>query len=366
MFFKRIGLVLLFSLSCFAAPLQAQSLKAKDIRGVYSFAWASHILKQGMPPSVDLDYVDGMTLCMQWRELNPEPNVYRWELIDPVLEQAAKAGKRLNLGIFAGMQSPRWVMDQLENPMRYQRKIHDGEVANNAPTVATFPLPWDQTYMRHWLDLNRKLAARYMNHPAVGYLQIHGIAGSAMEMSIRLDPSEYDNLRQAGYSVARYTECWKKLVDDFAVIWPDKPLMLTLGTVPADHGDELVADTALAVEQYAYEKLGDRLLVKVAFLNGKWWNNNRGHAKPLIDLLKELGASSRCVGGEMFWKLNVTGQAAVAGDMDRALQNAADAHMQLVEVYQDDIAGYREKKVFEPFVPMLRKAHERMNVTPLQ
>ncbi|HAI10645.1 MAG TPA: hypothetical protein DCM28_03005 [Phycisphaerales bacterium] len=341
---------------------QPANVKATDIRGIYSFAWAIHIQKQGMPPAMALDYVDGMTLCMQWRELNPQPGVYRWELIDDVLADVAKHGKLLNLGIFAGIQSPQWVMDQLQEPFTFQRKRHGGEIANNAASEGVLPLPWDQTYTRLWLELNRQLAARYHDHPSIGYLQLHGIGGSAMEMSIRLKPSEYDRFRQAGYSVARYTRCWENLVDQFAELWPRKPLMLTLGTVPADEGTALVPDTARDVQAYAYRKLGDRLLVKVAFLNGLWWQNQgpKAHAKPLIDLLTALGQSGRSTGGEMFWEIRAKGQAAVAGTMQQALKNALDAHMQMVEIYQSDIADYKDKRVYQPFVATLRSAHEQL------
>lgn len=362
---KLICFIAAIMLGLFPALTQAQSTspKAKDLRGIYSFAWASHIHKQGLPPALELDYVDGMTLCMQWRELNPKSDVYRWELIDNVLAKAAKAGKYLNLGIFAGMQSPTWVLDQLENPFTYQLKRHGGELANNAPTMGKIPMPWDQTYTQLWLDFNRQLAKRYHGHPNIGYLQLHGIGGMAMEMSIRLAASEFERFRKAGYTVERYTKSWNNLVDQFAVIWPDKPLMLTLGTVPADQGDALIADTAIAVQEYAYRKLGDRLMVKVAFLNGDWWQNQgpAAHAKPLIDLMGQLGKSGRVVGGEMFWKIRAHGQAAVAGSMKQALKNALDSHMQLIEIYQSDIADYKDKQVYEPFVPLLQDLHKRLN-----
>ena len=57
------------------------------------------------------DYVKGVLIRVQWKDLEPYPNHYNWELIDNQLTLVNKYQKKWSLGVLAGSMSPKWLYD---------------------------------------------------------------------------------------------------------------------------------------------------------------------------------------------------------------------------------------------------------------
>lgn len=360
------ALLFLFILMGAVFPVRASQEEAKtkgaitreDIRGNFSFMWAPHVQTKGLPPCLELDYIDGVTLIMQWRNIEPRRGEYQWELIDTVLREAEKHGKIVNLGFFPGEKSPDYVLAEVKDWfVPSSQTTHGGEPGGK---VIHAPLPWDEAYNRLWLDFIRVVSARYGKHPNIGFLQICGPAPTAMEMSLRLPKDRFQSLRDQGYTAKRYTEQWKKTIDAFAEIWPDKPLAITLGPVISDSGEQQTAETALAVADYMQQRLGQRAMIKVAFLNGTWWKSQKegDHAKPIIDSIRALSAKT-WTGGEMFWSSRDKNEK-VNGPLRVALQNGLDAGMKWLDIYQQDIADYADKQIYAPYVEDLKYSHQQL------
>lgn len=354
--FRTIA-TLLAVLSCSKAwAEQVAELKSSNsIRGIYSFLWAANAEKGGVPLSVELPYVDGITLVSAWRDIEPDRELFKWELLDTVIAKAKRYGKIVNLGFFPGARSPDFVLKDAKETFEFSQRSHDGEPKKKS---IFSPLPWDETYCREWHRFIETVAKRYGRDPAIGFLQVCGPAPTAMEMTIRLEENDFDRYRRSGYSVERYTDAWKKTIDHFARVWDQKPLAVTLGHVIADQGDGKSYRTAEEVSAYMIQKLGGRAMIKVAFLNGKWWHTQKDSdpAKPIIDLIKILSASS-WTGGEMFWKSSDKNES-VNGPLSKALQNGVESQMKWFDVYQEDIADYGATKVNSSYADTIKKYHE--------
>lgn len=333
---------------------------AKDVRGVFSFMWAGDIQKYGTPRSFDLPYISGATIVTEWRLIQPSKDNYRWKLIDVPLMEAKKYGKLLNIGIFPGSTSPSYVMNR-SALFSSTRNSHAGELISNvnANKDIKFPVPWDEYYKKEWLAFIKKLSDRYGKDKNIGYLQISGPSITAMEMAIRIKQSEWQRFRNVGYTEELYIECWKNQIDEIVKIWPGT-LAITLGNsipnIGTKHSDKVWQE----VVKYASEKLGDRLIIKLAFLNGKWWQyqTDGDHAKPLIDYIISI-SSTKHTGAEMLWKSRTLNES-VNGPLSDALNNGISSGMKFIEVYQDDIGSYNSNQAYEPYKDSLKKAQDIM------
>jgi len=356
---KNTRRIVLLLFSVLSLCLQAESLP----RGVYSLMWANHALKKGVPLSVELNYIDGITLYMQWKELEPQSGKYKWELIDNVVNKAEAAGKKVNIGVFSGHWAPDFVIKASRSYVNKKQQMHGGMKANKAKQQVRYPVTWEDPYLSNWKRLIKAIAERYKNSPAVQGLFCSGLGGQAIEMAFRIKPENYDDFRtQTGFSIAKMEQAWFGLIDFYEKVWP-KAVIINLAMTMSDGGMKKSMELPLAVEKYALKKLPCRVAFITTYLNGKWFhtqdlNDPKCHAAPMVFHFKDIG--QKCwTGGEMFWASSKPSfEKSVNGPMKKAVENAREWNMKWIQVYQDDICPFGTTNLMQGCIEDLKMAHK--------
>jgi hypothetical protein len=137
--------------------------------------------------------VDVWVPYLDWAEVQPDPDRFRFAPIDDLVRRARASGDTLRLRIFAGRAAPGWV----------KRKF--GVVSVYDPIdgiAASVPRWWVPGFMDAYERLQAKLAARYDGNPTVRAVSIAGAMTVYAEPFIRGISSALtrSNLLRAGYT----------------------------------------------------------------------------------------------------------------------------------------------------------------------
>jgi len=124
-------------------------------------------------------FVTGYSVRVPWKVLEPIKGRYDWQPIDNIINLARNNGKFVTLRILAGIQSPKWLMDNPEIPqLKYINKNRNQ--ANNFNKPVTLPQPWDSSYLKEYSRFLEALAKQYANEPLLYWVAVSGpVIGSA-------------------------------------------------------------------------------------------------------------------------------------------------------------------------------------------
>ena len=125
---------------------------------------------------------------LSWRRLNPEPDVYDWEILDSRITAAREAGQRFSFRVytmvgesFGGHQVPGWVLER-------------GDVLLDG----TMPNYHHCSYQDYWGRFVEALRQRYDGHPDIAFIDISGY-GNFNEWSWTDEFTEWDERWAADY-----------------------------------------------------------------------------------------------------------------------------------------------------------------------
>ncbi len=170
----------------------------------------------------DCPYVAGVQVNLDWADLEPKKGLYRWDLIDPLLEQFAKAGKQVAFK-FAAVSGKVMSDGQLAKGKgqagegaRHQNDVtpawlfDDPQVQRiggvNTPKgkVPLYPVFWDKAYQRHLGDLLAAMAKRYDGDRRIEYIRMGGWQVGTNEPSFYGGAAEFlrDQLARHGETAA--------------------------------------------------------------------------------------------------------------------------------------------------------------------
>ena len=340
---KMILLVLLLNLLVIGT---CQGYAASPaLRGIFEVVWGPKLYQTA---GLKFAYIDGITLYIAWNEVEPEEGQYRWEVIDEALKRAQAENKILNIGVFPNFRAPKFVFDAGVATFDHTKWAqHDG-----VRTVVKAPLPWDPVYIAKWKDIIKALAKRYDGENKLGYIALTGPNLQAVEMSINLqDEDDLSKFKAAGFSNETLIKAWKEVIDCYEQNFKTAKSALIMGLVQKD------IFPAQEIARYAAQKLGNRFVVKIAFLNGKWFQTMKPKNPnyQLIELLKSY-SGTHDMGMEMFWKSAFEG-GKENGPLDVAIQNGIKNRAKFVEIYRDDIE--EDGKPNASFERILKEYHSR-------
>jgi hypothetical protein len=133
---------------------------------------------------------------VEWRDIQPERDRFRFAQIDEMIARARASGDSLRLRLLAGRYAPGWV------------KRRFGTVVVQHPTdeiTAVVPRWWVPGYMDVYERLQSRLAARYDRNVTVRSVTVSGAMTVWAEPFIRGISSALtrSNLRRAGYTPAK-------------------------------------------------------------------------------------------------------------------------------------------------------------------
>jgi hypothetical protein len=156
-----------------------------DPRGVYLYSLNTVVDKQPVnAPQVvqalNTQGVDGFTLVENWSAIEPKRGLFEWDPGQPGpshfdlwVQQAVSAGKKINLAIRAGEDTPCWLFDvasQACGPayagtyagaraLSFVAASHQGLAVASACEVVQIAAPWDPAFLREWDTMLGSVAA---------------------------------------------------------------------------------------------------------------------------------------------------------------------------------------------------------------
>jgi hypothetical protein len=122
---------------------------------------------------------DAFTSVDQWNLANPHPNV--------------PLSKTIQLIVTPGLNSPKWVRDQLTScdslfdstlgpPPASSCGMATFSASKESADSTVLPLPWDPTYQADWRTFLTALAARYGSNPDLVSIAVAGPTAASAEM----------------------------------------------------------------------------------------------------------------------------------------------------------------------------------------
>jgi hypothetical protein len=284
----------LLALTLLACPiLQAQS-GSPDARGIYVYSSdVSQISKgyaNGVTASLHVLGVDGLVLVIGWSALEPSMGQYQWSLLDQWMSQAATSGKKVDLTITAGSDTPAWLFDPPPGgagafPLLFAISPHSG--ATGVCDSETIARPWDPAFLAHWdlllaaVSAHLKAAGTYSD---VTLLRLTGINRTTDELRLPAETPQSTGLlcvsdavsiwQQAGYKPSLLLQAWDQITGSFKKSFPGKPFSVAIipqNAFPAIAEDgSLIKGTPPDANQplllLASQKLPGHLIVQFNFL----------------------------------------------------------------------------------------------------
>ncbi|MHB8901049.1 MAG: beta-galactosidase [Thermoguttaceae bacterium] len=287
-------------------------LSSRDIAGVYAII-------QGKPfhDSVYDLKITGLSVRAYWKDIEPAPGQYDWQLFDTVVRRAADVGKRVRLSVMVGHGVPKWV------GATWFRGSPDSiyDTANK-----DMPLPWDENLRREQKRMICAFAERYRHVPHLAFFHIAGPSSIWEELAL---PNNL--VEQPGFSKQVIADCWREVIEEWARVRGNKRLSVSASAatpVYPDLGDYLgtlaAGDPANPLD---HGLLGSDFCMQWNYLDNQFQRAVRSQSAKWLPKT----AIAWQFWGSTVWPGRKT------TDYEGSLRLAIEAGATYVEVYDDDL-----------------------------
>jgi hypothetical protein len=186
--------------------------------------------------------VDGLVLVIGWDALEPAMGQYQWAVLDQWMSRAVSSGKKVDLSVSAGINTPSWLFQPAPGgagatPLSFSAARKNGQ--KGVCEAETIAAPWDPAFLAQWDAL---LAARSAHLRSVGtysaviLLRLTGINRDTDELHLPAETAQSTGLacvsdaittwQQAGYRPSLLLQGWDKITSSFQKSFHDKTLQL--------------------------------------------------------------------------------------------------------------------------------------------
>ncbi|MBR9922920.1 MAG: T9SS type A sorting domain-containing protein [Bacteroidetes bacterium] len=267
-----------------------------------------------LPQVAEKDFVKGILVRAVWKDIEPEDNIFNWDIIDEQIEAANLYGKKISLGVGSGPNSPDWLYTMGAASITY-----------DIPFEGTIPVPWDGIFLGQWTDFVKELGDRYQNDTTIQLVYITNSSTNGFEMQIPFQPTpDYPSL---GYSDQKMIDSWKTVVNTFKEAFPNHYLTNDFHPVNAS---DLVADS---IYTYAQTQIGERYGA-----SAWWWTQHNTTVYPAQYSLLQHSASNNLFSGlQMAASGTDNPDTFGSGGMPEALSLAISQNMCYWEIWNNDI-----------------------------
>jgi hypothetical protein len=186
-------------------------------------------------------FVSGIFVRTTWREVEPNKDNYDWSYLDSQIAQAGRMGKKVLIGVAAGIFTPDWVLNESKtvSTVTQLRRL------DNFCTSVRVPVPWDSRYLASWTSFVQAMGARYSENQSVTAVKYGGINFQTWEAMLPHHDAYAPNLplraascripddvrvwRDIGYSTELIETAFKRILLAYDIAFPDKPIVLMTG-----------------------------------------------------------------------------------------------------------------------------------------
>jgi len=247
-FGKRFHRASLLSLIILISPLLRAQSASPDIRGIYVYSGDVSQISKGytnvVTSSLGVLGVDGIVLVISWSALEPSMGQYQWATLDQWMNQAVTSGKKVNLTITAGIDTPSWLFQPVPAgagavPLNFTISPHSG--ATGVCDSETVAPPWDPAFLAQWDSLLAAVAAHLKaagTYGDVTLLRLTGINRTTDELRLPAETPQSTGLacvsdavsiwRQAGYRPSLLLQGWDQITGSFKKSFPDKTFSVAI------------------------------------------------------------------------------------------------------------------------------------------
>ena len=268
--------------------------QSPGLQGIYVYssnvATISAGYGQTVTQSLAVSGVDGIVLVIGWNAIEPAMGQYQWGTLDQWMNQAVSSGKKINLAMLAGVNTPAWLFQPAPGgagaaALTFTVSPHSG--ATGVCDTETIAAPWDPAFLSRWDSIVAAVAAHLKstgNYGAVTLLRLTGINRTTDELRLPAETPQSTGLacvsnsltiwQQAGYRPSLLLQGWDSITSSFQKSFPDKAFSVAIipqnpfpridengsiiqGTVP-DENEPLL--------MLASQKFPGRLVVQFNFL----------------------------------------------------------------------------------------------------
>lgn len=277
-----------------ACALASPRIHAADLRGIYVYSSDVSQISTGyankVTASLGVTGVDGIVLVIGWSAIEPAMGQYQWTTLDQWTHRAAAAGKKIDLTITAGSDTPAWLFQPAPSgagasPLTFTISPHGG--ATGVCDTETIAAPWDPAFLHRWDLLLAAVAAHLKvdgTYTAVTLLRLTGVNRTTDEFRLPAETAQSTGLacvsdalsiwQQAGFRPSRLLQAWDQITNSFVKSFPDKSFSVAIipqNAFPAIGEDGAIIkgtspDQNQALLSQTSHKLPARLVVQFNFL----------------------------------------------------------------------------------------------------
>jgi hypothetical protein len=287
----RRATFVVISLACAIVP--ARSLVA-DLRGIYVYSSDVSQISKGyannVTASLGVPGVDGIVLVIGWSAIEPSMGQYQWSTLDQWTHRAVASGKKIDLTITAGSDTPSWLFQPVPSgagavPLDFTISPHSG--ATGVCDSETVAAPWDAAFLNRW-DLMLAAVAAHLKadgtYSAVTLLRLTGVNRTTDELRLPAETPQNTGLacvsdavakwQQAGFRPSLLLQAWDQITNSFLKSFPDKSFSVAI--IPQNAFPPIAEDGSVIkgtppdqnqpLLSLASHKLPARLVVQFNFL----------------------------------------------------------------------------------------------------
>jgi hypothetical protein len=213
---------------------------------------------------LDKPEVNGLSVLLPWRDLQPQEDHYDWAKLDTLLDQVKSKDKTLILRVStsgvdngANCDTPAWVFAAGAKSLPYK---------DAAGAERKMPIFWDTTYLASWDNFVQTLGKKYDKNTNLHSVGITGgglLGGTQVvpEFSVPINKEHYDELektltRDFGMSQKQLVEHWKYVGDIFPKAFPSGRLNFDIDPpTPNRQGQDSLDE----ISDYLIYRYGERI-----------------------------------------------------------------------------------------------------------
>ena len=176
---------------------------------------------------------------VQWSELEPQPGVYDWTVLDQAIADAQASGRKIVPRIytnvdFFGQATPEWFFQQPGASFYYTSQLAQSQGIKA-------PVPWDPVYKQQFGAFLAALGARYNGNPNIAFFQTNAGGGLYGELIMSVEgliPPDYTPQLQVDTS-GWWLNQWLAAFPNTHLSYMINVLGYNIGEVMADYAAQL-------------------------------------------------------------------------------------------------------------------------------
>ncbi len=237
-------------------------------------------------------HLSGVHMAIRWIDFEPERSQYAFERLDKIISKIHETNLKYKLILVPGTAAPDFIysLGAQEFLTKDSNKYHStyGEDIR-------IPLPWDETYQELFFEAVAELAKHYADDDHLIAVGITIVNFMSPEMHLPHSDADMQKWSQYSNHEALIESSWKKGIDTFAKLFPNKQLCIEL-TKPMTGMDDEVD----RIIKYGLEKYPNRFTIQSDQLNGRNNNQNLFSYQKIMEYADQLHNGFQNVAGWHF------------------------------------------------------------------